>query len=381
MREKLGHRRLQNEDTGDTSYRADRSATREGAGILMEGARQIQAPPDGRELQGKDGGRSGTMIGFHAARCAQAFLGGGFVPGDLGETGEKVVGGQESGQLSCGLKMKPLRSPYVEFVDLTGGSDEEAGNLSNTSCEAPAAYDGNQDAKAPGIDETTANSMILRPFVSPLHETVSVSQEPGVGSATSTELASPIQEHVIWEKPIRGRLEHVNTGGCVNSLRLVILPLEDGYDSLWRASDKSPAIAALGVGTNSIPDCPIQPGESRSNCNTLAPPGTISPSSLPLSTDPVVGSTRVSFGRVVLPQGVYSSPSGCCATRLSLRVARRALEVCASEIDRFGGCEFQLQQNLDGSQVSGISMCRKTAAMTVRKTVGWWHVGLGWPSQ
>ncbi|OJD20667.1 hypothetical protein ACJ73_07997 [Blastomyces percursus] len=80
-------------------YRADRSATREGAGqgILMEGARKIQAPPDGRELRGKEGGRSGTMIGFHAAHCARAFLGGGFVPGDLGETGEKVGGGQESG--------------------------------------------------------------------------------------------------------------------------------------------------------------------------------------------------------------------------------------------------------------------------------------------
>ncbi|OJD20666.1 hypothetical protein ACJ73_07996 [Blastomyces percursus] len=249
--------------------------------------------------------------------------------------------------------MKPLRSPSVEFVDLTGDSNEEAGNLSNTSCEAPAAYDGNQDAKAPSINKTTANATILRPFVSPLHEMESVSQEPEVGSPSSTELASPVQEHVIWEKPIRGRLEHVNTGGCVNSLRLVILPLEDGHDSLWRASDKSPAIAALGVGTNSIPDCPIQPGESCSNCNTPTPPGTISPSSLPLSTDPAVGSTRVSVGRVVLPQGDYSSPSGCRATRLSLRVARRALEVRASEVDRFGGCEFPLQRNQDGSRFVG----------------------------
>ncbi|OJD25587.1 hypothetical protein ACJ73_03044 [Blastomyces percursus] len=231
--------------------------------------------------------------------------------------------------------MKPLSSPSVEFVDLTGDSDEEAGNLSNTSCEAPAAYGGNQDAKAPGIEETTANATILHPFVSPLHETESVSQEPGVGSAASTELASPVQEHVIWEKPIRGRLEHVNTGGCVNSLRLVILPLEDGHDSLWRASDKSPVIAALRVG-NSIPDCPIQLGDSRSNCNTPVPPGTISPSSLPLSTNPAGASTRVSVGRVVLPQGDYSSPSGCRATRLSLRVARRAMEVRDSEVDRFG---------------------------------------------
>ena len=153
----------------------------------------------------------------------------------------------------------------------------------------------------------------------------SVFQEPGASSAASTELASPVQEHVVWEKPIRGRLEHVDS--CVNSLRLVILPLEDGHDSLWKVSDKSPA--ALGPPTQS-PDFPS---------NRQSPIQTATP--------------QCSVGRVVLPPGDYSSSSGCRATRLTLRVARRALEVRASEVDRFGGCEFPLQQNQDGSRFVG----------------------------
>ena len=34
----------------------------------------------------------------------------------------------------------PSRSPFVEFVDLTGDSDEEAVNLSDIRCEAATAY-------------------------------------------------------------------------------------------------------------------------------------------------------------------------------------------------------------------------------------------------
>ena len=187
-----------------------------------------------------------------------------------------------------------------------------------------------------------------------------VSQKPEVSRAVSTEPASPVQEHLIWEKPVCSCLKYVGTGGCVYSLHLVILPLNPldyGHDflggvhtSLWRPSKKSPTIPVLGGGTSSISDFSIQPAESHSNHNTPAPSGTINPSSLLLSTNPAVVSMCISVGWVVLPQGDYSSPSRCHATQLSLEVARWALEVHASEIDRSGRCEFPLQQNQNSLQ-------------------------------
>ncbi|KJF61074.1 hypothetical protein, variant [Coccidioides immitis RS] len=199
--------------------------------------------------------------------------------------------------------------------------------------------------------------MIACPCVSPVHGMELASQEPGVSISASTEPASPVQQRVVWEKSIRGRLEHVDTGGYVDSLHLVIFPLEDGHDlprgvhdSLWGRPNNFPAAAALGGSTDLIPDI-VQPAESHSNRDTPVP-GTVSPSGLLLSTDPTAGSARPSVGRVALPPGDYSALSECRATRLSLGVAGRALEVCALEIDRFGGCVFPLQQN-QGSRFVG----------------------------
>ncbi|QVM05828.1 hypothetical protein D8B26_000535 [Coccidioides posadasii str. Silveira] len=185
--------------------------------------------------------------------------------------------------------------------------------------------------------------MIACPCVSPVHGMELASQEPGVSISASTEPASPVQQRVVREKSIRGRLEHVDTGGYVDSLHLVIFPPEDGHDlprgvhdSLWGGPNDFPAAAALGGSTDLIPDI-VRPAESHSN-RDIPVPLTVSPSGLLLSTDPTAGSARPSVGRVALPPGDYSAPSECRATRLSLGVAGRALEVCALEIDRFGGC-------------------------------------------
>ncbi|OJD21226.1 hypothetical protein ACJ73_07436 [Blastomyces percursus] len=248
--------------------------------------------------------------------------------------------------------MEPV--PFFDFVDLTGDSDEDE---EARNCAAPAASDGDQRVKAP--DEITADATIVHSCVSPVHGTKSRdARKKRVKNAFSLHR---VQQRVIWSRPIRGRrLEHVATGGWVDSLRLVILPLENGNDfpgevrdSLWRHSNEFPAVAALGESTNPIPNFPIQPAESHSSRSTPAPPGPISASGLPLSTDPAAGPARVSVGRVVLPPGDYSSPGWCRATWLSLKVARRALEVRASELDRFGRCVFPLQQNQDSSQFVG----------------------------
>ncbi|EFW14802.1 conserved hypothetical protein [Coccidioides posadasii str. Silveira] len=230
--------------------------------------------------------------------------------------------------------MGPLRSWYpVEYVDLTGDSDDETRSL-NTRYG---------DKGVNSIDKTTADVMIACPCVSPVHGMELASQEPGVSISASTEPASPVQQRVVREKSIRGRLEHVDTGGYVDSLHLVIFPPEDGHDlprgvhdSLWGGPNDFPAAAALGGSTDLIPDI-VRPAESHSN-RDIPVPLTVSPSGLLLSTDPTAGSARPSVGRVALPPGDYSAPSECRATRLSLGVAGRALEVCALEIDRFGGC-------------------------------------------
>ncbi|KMP02519.1 hypothetical protein CIHG_09838 [Coccidioides immitis H538.4] len=266
----------------------------------------------------------------------------------------------------------PKSQSPVEVVDLTGDSNDETRSLNIRrmledeqsvqamqgvmgSIEAPAAYDGDKGMNS--INETTTDATITHPCVSPVHRTESASQKPGVSTSTSTELASSVQQHVVWEEPIRGRLGHVDTGGYVNSLHLVIFPLEDGHDlpqgvhgSLWGLPNNFPAAAALGGSTNLITNIPVQPAESHSNHSTPVPPGTISLSGLPLSTDPAARAASPSVRRVALPPGDYSTPSRCHATQLSLRVAGQALKVRASEIDRFGTCVYPLQQNPDSSR-------------------------------
>nr|KMM71113.1 hypothetical protein CPAG_07420 [Coccidioides posadasii RMSCC 3488] len=219
-------------------------------------------------------------------------------------------------ELSCCLKIgSPKSQSPVEVVDLTGDFNNKTRSLNIRqmleneqfiqtmqdmmgSIEASTAYDSNKSMNS--INKTTTNATITHLCISPVHRTESAFQKPDVSTSTLTELASSVQQHVVWEKPIHSHLEHVDTGGYVNSLHLVIFPLKNRHNL---------------------------PQEVHGS----------------LAASP-------SVRRVVLPPDNYSTPSRCHAIQLSLRVTEQTLKVHASEIDQFRTCKYSLQQNSDSSQ-------------------------------
>ena len=197
------------------------------------------------------------------------------------------------------------------------------------------------------IDEDTSIAAIPELCEYPAHLTEQTRASSPADSGHSTELASSVQQRVVWQEQIRGRLDHLETGD-VRSLHLTMFPMEGGHSFAERMRESLRKHSTVDDDEDAI-----EPGDSCSNCSTPLPRHPIEPSGLALNTDPTTGSGRGSVGPVVLPPKDYSSPSGCHTALLSLTIAGRVLKVRASEIARHGGFIFPLLVNEDGSLFIG----------------------------
>ncbi|KAL1973781.1 hypothetical protein VTN31DRAFT_5341 [Thermomyces dupontii] len=166
-------------------------------------------------------------------------------------------------------------------------------------------------------------------------------------SECPTEPASPVQERLVWEEQIRGRLAYTETGS-VGSLHLTVLPVEDGLtlaDRIRRALWERPmangsfalTMAKEKANCDPVSEFPIKPEESPLNCDTPIPLTNTHLSDLAPGINPAPGLGSVLIGRVLLPPADYKTPSGCRAVMPALRTAQMVLNVCTAETGRQGG--------------------------------------------